>query len=57
MTQIYANTSAITDHGWLSSSSLGVFRDSGHKKTMKQFLQLIAEDNVPGISYETVACY
>lgn len=57
MTQIYANTSAITDHGWLSSSSLGVFRDSGHKKTMKQFLQFIAEDNVPGISYETVACY
>lgn len=57
MTQIHANTSAITDHGRLSSSSLGVSRGSKLKKTVKQFLQFVAEDNVPGISYETAACY
>lgn len=57
MTQIHANASAIIDHGWLSSSSLRVFGGSGHKKTMKQFLQFIAEDNVRGMPYETVASY
>lgn len=57
MTHIHANASAIIDHGWLSSSSLRVFGGSGHKKTIKQFLQFIAEDNVRGMPYETVASY
>lgn len=57
LTHIDANTFTLTDHGWLSSCSFGVLRYSEHKKTTVQFLQFIAEVNVPGIPYESVACY
>lgn len=50
LTYINANTSALTGHGWLSFSSLGVFRCLGHKKRTTQFLQFVAEVNVPGIA-------
>lgn len=49
LTHINANTFALTDHRWLSSSSLG--------GTTMQFLQFIAEVNVLGMPYESVACY
>lgn len=57
MTHTDANTFTLADHGWLSSSSFGLLRYLEYKKTAMQFLQFVAEVNVPGTPYENVTSY